>query len=321
MSSKTPPSAKQVRCHLPLAGEALGAGSLPPLLRGGADRSRRWGCRTGLFIDKKNGAKNQITKIIILCYLLRKAVFMGMNFPEMIIFDFGHTLVYEETWDGLRGSEAVLEYAVSNKNNLTAEQVSEIDLQLFTDTLAARRILIEPHHHKFQKLLYEYLQIEINLSPVELERVYWDNASKGHAMPNILGVLDYLYKNNIRTGVISNISFSGEALKNRIDSILPGNHFEFFIASSEYIFMKPSKIIFELALRKANLEAGKVWYCGDDVERDIHGASSVGIYPVWYESELECWYKAKTHGFMPECEHLHIKNWLELIDILESLKK
>ena len=246
---------------------------------------------------------------------------MSINFPEMIIFDYGHTLVYEDTWDAVRAAEAVLKYAVSNKNNLTAEQISEIDEKLFTDTLAARKICIEPHHHQYQNLIYEYLQIDINLTPVELERVYWDNASKGHAMPNIQTVLDYLHKNNIRTGVISNISFSGEALKNRIESILPDNRFEFFIASSEYIFMKPSKIIFEIALRKANLEAGKVWYCGDDVERDIHGSASTGIYPVWYESELDCWYKAKTRGLVPEYEHLHITDWLELIDILKSLKK
>jgi len=243
---------------------------------------------------------------------------LNISFPEMIIFDYGHTLVYEDNWDGVKASAAVLEYAVSNKNNLTAEQIDKFADDLFSDTHEARKICIEPHQHQFQKLLYEYLQIEINLPPLELEKIYWDNASKSHAMPNIREALDYLHENNIRTGVISNISFSGEALKNRISEVLPGNHFEFYIASSEYIFRKPDKIIFELALKKANLEAGKVWYCGDSPDFDVAGASGAGIFPVWYESEIECWYKDKTPGLIPECEHLHIRNWRELIDILKK---
>lgn len=237
--------------------------------------------------------------------------------PEMIIFDYGHTLVYEDMWNGVQGEKELLKYAVSNKNNLTAEQISEFADNLFATTNAGRKIDIEPHEHQFQKVLYEYLQIEINLTPFELEKIYWDNTSKSHAMPYMQETLEYLHKSNIRTGVISNISFSGEALRSRINEVFPGNYFEFIIASSEYIFRKPNKIIFELALRKANLAAGEVWYCGDSVDFDVAGACSAGIFPVWYESEIECYYRERGNQNLPECEHLHIKDWRELIEVLE----
>lgn len=240
--------------------------------------------------------------------------------PKMIIFDYGHTLVYEDKWNGVKGNQALLEYAVSNKNNLTAEQVAEFADNLFVSTATGRKNGLEFHEHQFQKFLNEYLQIEINLSPVEQEEVFWDNAAPGHAMPNIKETLDYLRENNIRTGVISNISFSGEVLKHRINKVLPENNFEFIIASSEYIFRKPGRLIFELALHKANLEAGEVWYCGDSIDFDVEGASSAGIFPVWYESEIECWYRERGSKTEPDCEHLHIKNWRELIDILEKIK-
>ena len=239
--------------------------------------------------------------------------------PEMIIFDYGHTLAYEDKWDGLKGQKALLEYCVYNKNNLTAEQISEFANNLFTSITAGRKNGLEFHEHQFQKFLNEYLQLEINLSPVENETIFWDNASPGHAMPNIKETLEYLYKNNIRTAVISNISFSGEALKNRINKILPENNFEFTIASSEYIIRKPNKMIFELALRKANLDAGEVWFCGDTIHSDIVGANSAGIFPVWYESEIECYYYTEKEK-APDFDYLHIYDWRELIDTLEKLK-
>ena len=240
--------------------------------------------------------------------------------PKMIIFDYGHTLVYEDKWDGIKGEKALLEYAVSNKNNLTAEQICEFADSLFLHTNAGRKNGIEFHEHQFQRFLYEYLQIEINLPPVRLEEVFWDNASPMHAMPHIKETLEYLHKNNIRTGVISNISFSGEALNNRINNIFPENKFEFIIASSEYIFRKPNKLIFELALKKAELAADSVWYCGDSVDFDVEGANSAGIFPVWYESEFECYYRERKSQNVPECEHLHITDWRELIDVLERLE-
>ena len=236
--------------------------------------------------------------------------------PKMIIFDYGHTLVYEDKWDGLKGQKALLEYAVSNKNNLTAEEISDFADNLFGELKILSQNKIEFHEHQFLKSVNEYLQIEINLSPVEYEKILWDNVAPAHPMPNIKQTLEYLRENNIRTGVISNISFSGEALKNRINDVFPENSFEFMIASSEYIFRKPNKFIFELALKKANLEANEVWYCGDSVDFDIIGANSLGIFPVWYESEIECWYRERGKQIKPDFEHLHIKNWRELIDVL-----
>ena len=43
--------------------------------------------------------------------------------PKMILFDYGQTLVNEVSFDGVKGTEAVLKYAVKNKYNKTAEEV------------------------------------------------------------------------------------------------------------------------------------------------------------------------------------------------------
>lgn len=46
-----------------------------------------------------------------------------MRMPEMILFDYGQTLVAEQKFDGVKGTEAVLRYAVRNKYHLSAQQV------------------------------------------------------------------------------------------------------------------------------------------------------------------------------------------------------
>ena len=238
--------------------------------------------------------------------------------PAMIMFDYGHTLVHEDKWDGVKGERAVLEYAISNKHNLTAEQIASFSVNLFNDFRSARRECnIEIHEQQFQRLTYEYLQIEIDLPPQQIEEIFWDNASLAHAMPHIGETLAYLRDNGIRTAVISNNSFSGEALQKRLNRILPDNRFEFFISSSDYIVRKPAKMIFDLALRKADLDASDVWYCGDSAEFDVAGATGAGIYPVWFVSDIDSWYIERGSQAAPQCEHLRITDWLELIDALK----
>ncbi len=70
----------------------------------------------------------------------------------------------------------------------------------------------------------------------------------------------------IRTGVISNISYASSVVAERINRLIPENAFEFIITSSNYIFRKRNKRIFDLALEKAGLDQ---YEC--DVKGDLDG--------------------------------------------------
>ena len=54
-----------------------------------------------------------------------------MKKPKMILFDYGHTLLYEPGFDFLRGEEALFQYIKSNKKGLTPKQVYEFSQKLF----------------------------------------------------------------------------------------------------------------------------------------------------------------------------------------------
>ena len=240
----------------------------------------------------------------------------------MIIFDYGHTLCHEADFDGVRGTEAILKHAVQNKNNLSAKEISAFSNSLYNGIARdVRNASVEIHNLIYEKFMYEYLQISFDLPPGQIEQVFWDNASPGVAMPNADKALDYLKDNGIRSGVISNIAFSGANLTNRLDKLFPRNEFEFIIASSEYMFRKPNRMLFELSLRKADLPADAVWYCGDSTVFDIVGAHNAGIFPVWYHSTIECSYRDKSFDVRPDYSHLYIRDWLELTEILESIEK
>ena len=237
--------------------------------------------------------------------------------PKMILFDYGQTLVNEVKFDGVKGTEAVLKYAVKNKYNKSAEEV-----QTYANQLNKEIGRFEPENiHLFQyelpnymfcRYLYESLGIEIALSPEEIDTVFWDAAAPGIPTKGIEEFLDFLKHQCIRTAVISNISFSGNAVIKRINNCIPNNDFEFILATSEYLYRKPNRHIFELALEKAGLTSDEVWYIGDQYKCDIEGAKKAGIFPVWYIGAIDMKYE-------PKDDILTIREWTELQNYISAL--
>jgi len=236
----------------------------------------------------------------------------------MIIFDYGQTLVDEKSFDGLKGTAAVLREATNSPDNVSIEEIQALAIELNKEigrygTDFEKHTILEVHNHIFQNYLYEYFGIKLTKSPDEVERIFENAAFSAEPTKNIDQLLKFLDCNKIRTSVISNISFSGRMLSERIHRYIPNHNFEFIIASSEYVFRKPHKRIFELALRKAKLEPHEVWYCGDNAVFDVDGASGCGIYPIWYKGAI-----SDTNKHVPTRKHLEVNDWDELIEILNK---
>lgn len=239
-----------------------------------------------------------------------------MKKPKMILFDYGQTLVNEQLFDGVKGTAAVLKYATKNKYNKSAEEVQAYANRLNQelgrfDPEKKHLFQVEVPNYMFIKYLYESQGIEIALCPEEIDRVFWDAAAPGKPTEGITEFLAFLKENRIRTGVISNISYSGNAVIERINNCIPENDFEFIIATSEYLYRKPNKRIFELALEKAELQPEDVWYIGDQYQCDIVGAKGAGLFPVWYIGAIDMKYE-------PREDVLTIGNWKELMELLAT---
>lgn len=241
---------------------------------------------------------------------------VSMKNPQMILFDYGQTLVAEEKFNGIKGTEAVLKYATKNKYNLSAEQVQtkadEINKELGRfNTDKMNLCKIEIPNTMFTPYLYESLGIEISLSNSEIDTIFWNAAAPGVPTEGIKEFLEYLKDKGIRTGVISNIVYASSVVEERINRLLPDNNFEFIITSSNYMFRKPDKRLFELALEKAGLKPDDVWYVGDKYECDVKGSVNAGIMPIWYIGAINLPYTEDKNI-------LTITNWNELRKRMEE---
>ena len=252
---------------------------------------------------------------------MERANLIGLkpNRPKMIIFDYGNTLLHEPDFDLRRGAEEVFRHVVKNPDNVTVEQICEFDHKIFEKHNDCRRQGFEIHEWQGLRFVYEYLRLELDISVKEAEKIMWDNTSAGACMPGVREMLSSLQKLGIRSGVVSNIAWSGQALTERINRLLPENQFEFVIASSEYGFRKPEPLLFELALKKADLQPQEVWYCGNSIRADVYGAHNAGIFPVYYEElAIEDPARKENIGLQIDVPHLHIYGWSELLDAINS---
>ena len=99
------------------------------------------------------------------------------------------------------------------------------------------------------------------------------------AYPNVEKTLDHLLENNIKLAIVSDAP-SREAWM-RIYYLGLHNFFETVITFDESGERKPSPTPFKLALGRLNLSKDEVLMVGDWPERDMVGASSVGIKTIF----------------------------------------
>ena len=107
-----------------------------------------------------------------------------MTKPKMILFDYGQTLVNEAKFDGVKGTEAVLQYATRNKYNRTAAEIQavadEMNGELGRFDPARRHLLqVEIPNDMFCGYLYESQGVELSIKGAMRDKVFWDAASPG----------------------------------------------------------------------------------------------------------------------------------------------
>lgn len=245
-----------------------------------------------------------------------------MQRPEMILFDYGFTLLHEPGMDFLRGEEAVYPFIRHNPLGKTPQELCEAGLEIFRQMKECRHAGFEISEMQMMRAKYDAFGITFTIPMEQVETILWDHVSEGACMPGIRQLLRLLEEQGIRSGVISNLGWTGAALRRRIDRLLPENSFEFVLASSEYALRKPHPMMFRIALQKAGLGAENVWFCGDSMAADILGAHGAGMLPVLYEGMAENGeqspYLAKNREITPDFEYLHIRHWQELTELLRT---
>ena len=245
-------------------------------------------------------------------------MFAAQAKPRFIIFDYGETLAHEDGFYPDRGFAALLPHAVKNPRQVNADTLLTAFAGCFKQLrLDAHAIGVEIPNCKRWKWLFEMFDLEFSLPEQQLENIFWDAAAPCVPTPGMVELLSILREKDVGTGVVSNMGFSGTALKRRLDRLFPEHSFRFVMSSADYVLRKPNLRLFELAVKKTGCMPHEIWFAGDNPAMDIVGAAASGLTPVYYDRDLGCSYREPGRvEKMPPC--IRITDWSELYDFLKA---
>lgn len=101
--------------------------------------------------------------------------------------------------------------------------------------------------------------------------------------PDTLKIVNTL-KTQVKVAIITN----GLTLRQKAKIINTNLNscFDIILISEEVGFSKPDRRIFELALKKLNVQPEETLFIGDDLEKDIGGCQSVSIKGLWFNPRM-----------------------------------
>jgi putative hydrolase of the HAD superfamily len=197
-----------------------------------------------------------------------------------IFFDLDHTL-----WDFDKNSNLTF-IKIFKLNKL------EIDIDVFLEAYHPintnywnlyRENKISKEKLRFYRLAdtFKKLKIEVGDSMIrKLSSDYIDYLSDfNHLIPGAIEILEYL-ENKYSMHIITN-GFK-EVQKKKLEKSTIAKYFKTITISEEVGYKKPSPIIFDYALKKANAINSNSLMIGDSYQADILGAINVGINAILF---------------------------------------
>lgn len=212
---------------------------------------------------------------------------MARNFLRAVIFDLGGTLMYErDSWHAItsKGDEALTKYLIGKG----------MELNLSTFPVEFRRRLGEYFSQREKDLLettYTFVLIELlkdkgysNL-PDDMVRKALDSLFAVTQTNWVLeedaqSTLKKLEKDGYRMGLISNAG-DDQDVHQLVRRFEISQYFDFILTSAACSYRKPHTRIFELAIANWYFLPSETVMVGDNLDADIRGAKSAGLYGVW----------------------------------------
>ncbi len=252
------------------------------------------------------------------------------SLPQAVLFDYGDTIMEIAGRSRRRGIEAVLAHA----ENLDAavetvsggsyeslvEELADFGrgLDFRFETLCAKHNL-EYRQLDFHRLLYGRYGINFRTDEDDLEWLYWDASLELKPEDGLPGVLEAMRSRGTRMAVISNTSFRGFVLERELERQNLMQYFEFVIASSDFGVRKPDPLLYEVALKRMQLQPSSAWYAGNMTSVDCAGAVAAGMRPVWYAApDLKAGSYDRELSKLP-AESIVIRDWTDLATSLNGM--
>ncbi len=233
-----------------------------------------------------------------------------MRKPDALLFDLWGTLINSVDFDPEKGHAAVLEIC-ENPRGVSLDEVMDLGRRVVNATVAREEeSALEYTQASLLRMVADAFGLRPRAGAEECEWIFWRAALQVSLIDGVGDLLHEVEALGMPMAVVSNSSFAGGTLERELETQRIRRYFRFVISSADYGVRKPDPLIFEVALRRLGLDAGRVWFAGDNVGYDIIGARQAGIFPVAYNPRRKI---PDTAG-----EHAVISSWTQLLPLIAS---
>ena len=212
---------------------------------------------------------------------------MARNILRAVLFDLGGTLMYERaTWQAInaRADEALTNY-------LRAQGL-ELNLSTFPGEFRKRlRKYFQQREKDLLETTYSFVLRDVlkdkgygNIPETTLrnalDHLFAITQTNWTLEEDTLPTLQKLEEDGYRMGLISNAG-DDQDVQQLARQFGIARYFDFILTSAACSYRKPHRRIFELALSNWYFLPSEAVMVGDNLDADIRGAQSVGLFAVW----------------------------------------
>ena len=205
---------------------------------------------------------------------------MNLDKYNGVIFDLDNTL-YGYNKANEYGVEALCDYA---EQQLGVNRSSF--LKAYMDGASYTKKILNDGGALHSRLLYLQHTLELLRKPLfphalVMEELFWSTFIKDiHTFEGVNDLLDSLKNKGKKVAICSDLTLQIQLRK--ITKLNIHNYIDTIVTSEESGFEKPNKKIFELTIEKLALPKNELLVIGDDLIKDIIGATLVNVDALWF---------------------------------------
>ncbi|MFC7063279.1 HAD family hydrolase [Halobacillus seohaensis] len=189
---------------------------------------------------------------------------------EAVFFDLDGTL--------LNRDQSVKSF-IYNQHERLNSSIGHISKESYT----TRFIELDDRGYVWKDKVYKQLVHEFDITEITWGDLLHDYITqfKHHSVPfpNLHSMLEELKSNHLRLGLVTN--GKGNFQLDNVKALGIENYFEAVLVSEWEGVKKPDPRIFKKALDQLKVSANQSIFVGDNPEKDVHAAQSVGMKGVW----------------------------------------